>query len=93
MPREAGLFDAAGANPWRGYLLLKERGGNLPPMWIERSRQARRSRQPRVAKVLKNGPVSEVLILEDWALAYQKECFYRGVRALLELERTGKTKL
>jgi hypothetical protein len=31
--------------------------------------------------------------LRDWELAYRKERFYRGLRALLTLERDGETTL
>jgi hypothetical protein len=33
------------------------------------------------------------LILRQWGIAYQKECFYYGLRVLLELERAGPTRL
>jgi hypothetical protein len=46
-----------------------------------------------VAAALKTGGVAGVITLEDWELAYRKECFYHEIRALLELERRGKTKL
>jgi len=94
MPSEPTLFDKAGGSPLRAYLLMKSAGSaNIPPMWIERTREARKKREKTIATVLKKGTVQNVITLEDWELSYRKECFYRGIRALLELERTGKTKL
>jgi hypothetical protein len=61
-------------------------------MWIERSRASRVTRQQALGKALKENSLDAVALLRDWELAYQKECFYHGVRALLELRRTGKTK-
>jgi len=94
MPREAGLFDESGGSPLRAYLILKNNGSaNIPPSWIARARQSRKSREEATAKALKRGKVTDIIRLEDWELAYRKECFYYGLRVLLELERKGKTKL
>jgi hypothetical protein len=93
MAREAALFDEAGGNPVRGYLLLKRSGGNVPPAWILRAHQSRRGREGSVATALKKGRIWDVATVEDWELAYRKECFYRGIRALFELERQGTTRL
>jgi hypothetical protein len=94
MTREATLFDEASGSPLRGYLLLKSQGSaNIPPAWIDRSRKSRKNRERAAAAALKTGGVADVITLEDWELAYRKECFYHGIRALLELERRGKTKL
>jgi hypothetical protein len=93
MPRVAGLFEMAGGSPLRGYLLLRQQGGNIPPQWIKRSRESRRSRQERIAQILRKGSVRDMLSVEDWEVAYRKECFYQGIRILFELERAGKTRL
>jgi len=93
MPREAGLFEMAGGSPLRGYLLLRQQGGNIPPQWIERSSESRRSRQKKLVQVLRKGSIRDIPDVEDWEVAYRKECFYRGIRILFELERAGKTKL
>jgi hypothetical protein len=42
---------------------------------------------------MKSGRPADYLTLEEWELAYRKECFYYGIRVLLDLDRTGKTKL
>lgn len=92
MPREAALFDAAGGSPVEGYFMLRQNGGNIPPMWIERASASRVARQKALAKALQDEDLDAVNVLKDWEVAYRKECFYYGLRALLELERKGKTK-
>jgi len=93
MPREAGLFEMAAGSCLRGYLLLRQQGGNIPPQWIERSTESRRNRQKKIAATLRKGSFRDILNVEDWELAYRKECFYRGIRILFDLERKGKSKL
>ena len=94
MPREAALFEQSGGSVLRAYLLLKSGGSaNIPPMWIERAKESRKRRERDVAKALRKGRMRDVTTVEDWELAYRKECFYRGLRTLLELEGEGKSKL
>jgi len=93
MTREAGLFEAAGGSSLRGYLILRREGGNVPPQWIERSAASRRGRQDVLATALKDGSPADIVVAEDWEVAYRKECFYRGIRILFELERVGKSKM
>ena len=93
MAGDSTLFDEAKGSVIRGYILLKEHDGNVPPAWIDRAKASRKKRQTKLAKILKSGKVKDILQLEDWELAYQKECFYYGIRLLMELERSGKTKL
>lgn len=93
MPRKASLFEEAGGSALRGFLLLKQNGGNIPPNWIERATRSRRGRHKAVAKALKTGGVADITTLEDWELAYRKECFYYGIRCLMDLERKGRTQL
>jgi len=93
MAREAALFEQSGGSPVRAFHLLRQNGGNIPPNWIERSQVSRRNRHAELGKLLRAGKLEAVPLLEDWELAYQKECFYRGLRALLDMQRSGKTKL
>jgi hypothetical protein len=93
MAREAGLFESAAGSPLGGYLILKKDGGNVPPTWIERSKLSRRERQKRLAPALRKGGIAQFTLAEDWELAYRKECFYRGIRILFELERLGESRL
>jgi hypothetical protein len=94
MPREASLFEASKGSVARAYLLLKSNGSpNIPPMWIERARDSRKGVEKDLAKLMKKGNMADYLSMEQWELRYRKECFYRGLRVLLELERNGKSKL
>lgn len=93
MPREAGLFEAAGGSVVEAYFLLRAEGGNIPPMWIERASESRKNREKQLAELLESNSLDAVQALRDWELSYQKECFYYGLRALLEMARNGKTKL
>jgi hypothetical protein len=92
MEDESTLFERAAGNSVTGYLLLKSTGGNVPPNWIKRYAESRVKKHSEVAAALKGG-LEGYAILLDWEEAYRKECFYRGIRALFELERDGKTKL
>ena len=92
MPREATLFEESGGSVLRAYLLLKNAGSaNIPPNWIERAKESRKNREANVAKLLKDGKIKDLPVIEQWELAYRKECFYRGLRVLLELEREGQS--
>ncbi len=94
MPREASLFEESGGSVLRAYILLKNGGSaNIPPNWIQRAKESRKNREANVAKLLKKGSIRDVPLVEDWELAYRKECFYRGLRVLLELERDGRSSL
>lgn len=107
MAREARLFDQHGGSPSRALFKLR---GNVPPSWIDRATDSRKSRQPEVAKAIRKlnrlrraRPNAKATIrsaekdlrtaLKDWEVAYRKECFYYGIRVLLELQRAGKTRL
>lgn len=99
MPREPHLFHESGGSVVRAYLLMKAEGSaNVPPMWVDRASQSRKRDEKSLAKLLKKtrGRIKftkDLQILENWELKYRKECFYYGIRALLELERHGSTKL
>jgi len=93
MPREAKLFEEAKGSVVEGYLLLSEGAGNIPPNWVDRARDSRRGLHNRLAEVLRKDRLRGLQTLRDWEQRYNKECFYRGIRALLELKRAGKTKI
>ena len=93
MPRDATLYESTGGNLFEAYLALRESGANIPPNWIERARESRKAREAEMAKPLKASQLDAANLIRKWELAYRKECFYRGLRALLELERAGKTKI
>jgi hypothetical protein len=77
MPREAKLFDSVKGSPTRALSRLE---GNIPPAWIKRARATIATAVQELRGVLK-----------AWELAYQKETFYGGLRALLEISRNGTT--
>jgi hypothetical protein len=93
VPREAALFDQSDGSPVEGFFLLRKQGANIPPMWIDRATESRKKREAALGNALKANSLDAVQLLEEWELAYRKECFYYGLRALLELERKGKTDL
>src|SRR5213076_663584 len=105
MSREPKLFNAVKGSASRGFLRL---AGNLPPSWIDRAFDVRKTREPDVLKAVRKlkrlrvkRPNAKVTLkaaerelrdaLNEWELAYRKECFYYGIRVLLELERNGTT--
>jgi hypothetical protein len=93
MPREASLFDVSKGSVVDAYFLLRKDGGkNIPPAWINRAKGSRKKRELSLGKALFANKLDAVTLLKDWEIAYQKECFYHGLRALLELERNKKTK-
>lgn len=93
MPREASLFDETDGSALEAYLLLRQDGGNIPPAWIDRARASRKNREKALAQALEKNSLDALPLLRDWEVAYRKECFYYGIRALMELQRSGKTKL
>lgn len=93
MPREATLFESADGSVLKGYRLLQRGGANIPPMWIRRASESRSRLHKDVTQALRRKSNAGQRILKEWEKRYNKECFYYGLRVLLELARTGKTKL
>lgn len=93
MPREARLFDETGGSALEAYFLLHQDGGNIPPAWLDRTNAARKNREKALALALGKNSLDALPLLRDWELAYRKECFYDGIRSMMELQRSGKTKL
>jgi hypothetical protein len=93
MPREANLFESVSRSVVEAFVLLRPEGKNVPPAWIERARESRKNREKRLAELLTENSLDALQALRDWELSYRKECFYYGLRALLEMQRSGKTKL
>jgi len=92
MAREAALFEQVGGSVVEAFLLLRAEGKNIPPMWIERAKESRKNRAKALAELLAKNSLDAIAALRDWELAYSKECFYYGLRALFELQRSGKTR-
>jgi hypothetical protein len=93
MPREARLYEQTNGSSLEAFLLLRQEGRNIPPAWIERSRRSRKHGEKELAKALRDKSLEAIYLLRNWELAYRKECFYHGIRVLMELERSGKSKL
>jgi hypothetical protein len=93
MPRVAGLFEQTNGSPLEAFLLLRQGHRNIPPKWIERSRRSRKNREKELAASLRAGSLEGLYLLRDWEVAYRKECFYTGIRVLMELERQGRSRL
>jgi hypothetical protein len=93
MAREASLFDSAKGSVLRGYRLIMKGGANIPPMWIKRASQSRCRLHKDVAHALHRKSKAGQSALKEWEKRYHKECFYYGLRVLLELGRKGRTRL
>jgi hypothetical protein len=93
MPRKAALFDITNGSVLEAYFLLRDKGGNIPPNWITRTTQSRKKREKDLGRMLKASELDAVSLLKEWELIYRKECFYYGLRILLELQRKGTTTL
>lgn len=92
MPREATLFESTGGSVIDAFQLLRAEKKNIPPSWIQRAHESRKNREKSFSLCLRKGKLDAIGYMRDWHIAYQKECFYNGIRALFDLERIGKTK-
>jgi hypothetical protein len=105
MPREPKLFNASKGSPSKGFLRLtgnvppnwidRATSGrkSLEPDVLKAVRKVRRLRlkRPNARVTIKAAEKELREALKAWEVAYQKECFYYGIRVLLELERDGHT--
>jgi hypothetical protein len=106
MPREARLFESAKGSPTRA--LLKLQGNippnwiararvsrkNLEPdlaASIKKLLKLRKTRA-RAHAAIKAAEQELKVLLKAWEIAYQKESFYNGLRALLEISRDGESR-
>jgi len=106
MPREAKLFESVKGSPVRAlrrlnanippnWILRARRSRkSLEPGIVEAMKKLKRLRakRPRAHATIKAADRELTLLLKAWELAYQKEVFYNGLRALLEIGRTGKSR-
>jgi hypothetical protein len=107
MAREARLFDSSSGSPIRGFLKFEAnipprwiRNARSSRKRIEpdiaralRSVSRIRKDRPRAQTAIKNATRELKSLLSRWETAYQKENFYRGIRILLELQRSGSSTL
>jgi hypothetical protein len=107
MAREAKLFNATSGSPTRGFRRLTgnlppswidraaEARKAREPELLKALRQVQglRRRRPNARATIRAAEKELNAILREWETAYRKECFYYGIRALLELDRKGATRL
>jgi len=106
MPREAKLFESAKGSPTRALLKLqgnippnwiaRARGSrkSLEPDLVASMKKLRKLRKsrPNAHATIKAAEQELKMLLKAWEVAYRKESFYNGLRALLEISRNGESK-
>ena len=106
MPREAKLFDSANGSPARALPKLqgnippnwiaraRRSRKSLEPDLVAAMRKVRRLRKsrPKALATIKAAQQELTTLLKAWEIAYRKESFYNGLRALLEISRDGETR-
>lgn len=92
MATDSTLYEQVNGDVLTGYLFLKEQGGNVPESWVARYKGSRKKLEKEIARILKKNDLRGLGTLRDWNSKFMKEQFYYGIRALMELERNGKTK-
>jgi hypothetical protein len=103
MPREAKLFEAVKGSPARAlsrmqanippkWILRARRSRkSLEPglaLSMKKLQKLRKTR-PKARATIKAAELELRAHLKAWDLAYRKETFYNGLRALLEISRNG----
>jgi hypothetical protein len=106
MPREAKLFESANGSPSRALFKLqgnippnwiaraRRSRKSLEPGLVAAMRKVRRLRKsrPNAQATIKAAQQELTMLLKTWEVAYRKEVFYNGLRALLEISRGGETR-
>ena len=106
MPREARLFDAANGSPVRALDRLegnippswisraRRSRKSLEPDLVAAMNKVRKLRKsrPKARATIKAAEQELRTQLKAWDVAYRKECFYNGLRALLEISRSGESR-
>jgi hypothetical protein len=103
MPREAKLFETSEGSPARALFRLqgnippnwirraRSSRKNLEPhlrMAMQKVQKLRKTR-PKARVAIKTAQRELTAVLKVWEVAYRKETFYNGLRALLEISRQG----
>jgi hypothetical protein len=106
MAREAKLFESAKGSPTRALGKLqanippnwiaraRRSRKNLEPGVVTAMTKLRRLRKsrPNAHATIKAAAQELNVHLKAWEVAYRKETFYNGLRALLEISRDGKSR-
>jgi hypothetical protein len=105
MPREAKLFDSVKGSPSRALLkfqvnippnwIARARGSRKslePDIAASMNKLLKlRKKRPNAHATIKAAEQELKVLLKAWEVAYRKEAFYNGLRALLEISRNGKS--
>jgi hypothetical protein len=107
MPREAKLFASSAGSAVRAFVKFRANipprwiknarnsRKRIEPEIASAFQSFRRLQKdrPRARVAIRNAQKELREVLTRWEVAYQKEAFYRGIRVLLELQRSGISKL
>ena len=107
MPREARLFSSSSGSVVRAFLKFRANipprwiknartsRKRVEPEVIQALGKLKRVRKtrPRARVAIMTASKEARAALNRWETAYNKESFYRGLRVLLELQRSGSSKL
>jgi hypothetical protein len=107
MPREAKLFASSGGSAVRAFLKFRANipprwiknarnsRKRIEPEVVAAFRSFRhlQKNRPRARVAIRNAQRELRGVLDRWKVAHDKENFYRGIRVLLELQRSGMSRL
>jgi len=107
MPREAKLFSSSAGSAVRGFLKFRANipprwiknartsRKRVEPEIVRNLRTLKqlRKNRPHARVAIKDARKELKAVLQRWEVAYNKESFYRGIRTLLELQRSGSSKI
>lgn len=107
MPREAKLFASSAGSAARAFLKFRANipprwiknarnsRKRIEPdiVAVFRSLKRLQKDRPRARVTIRNAHRELREVLDRWEVAYAKENFYRGIRVLLELQRSGMSRL
>jgi len=105
MPREAKLFETSNGSPTRALFKLqgnippnwirraRSSRKNLEPDLVKAMQKVQKLRKtrPKARVAIRTAQQELKAVLKVWEVAYRKETFYNGLRALLEISRGGKS--
>ena len=106
MARKARFFESSKGSPARGLFKLRgnippnwiarARGSrkSIEPDLVASMKKLRKLRKgrPNAHATIRAAEQELKMLLKAWEVAYEKEAFYNGLRALLEISRDGETK-
>lgn len=99
MSEEKTLFESMNGNIVKAFIEMSSQGKRIGRQFLVNSKASRLKRQSELAKLFnkKHLTKKEVIafnaLLEEWEEMFKRECFYHGIRCLMELNWYGKTAL